>query len=380
MAKGVVVCYWGSGEKRGGHLALAVEADAGMTYITWVPTDKSGDPGNTQGLHDDFRVMTGIRGDEKNRDLALGMGQLRPNQVRTNRLSNTLTKTPTTVLIGSQSHQFNYGQIYSHPDETIEIPAIDANGGTRLGLDVDRIFHWWVGFALTASQQRMNQHLPWKKVSTSRNCCSVVYRALAIGGASYYRSKWFKRCYLTPTEVLNYATKLKDTIDELNRNNAAVGRSVQELSARMKGLTTSGANVELPTLAAWKEMSRVKVGRRKEQIAVIDRALELYWSAGSWPNDGDVSDVAVDTRDEKAKNLCSILGQAATHAALKPKSDRKHAVAMILTQAWLVLKSRVRGNVDMQLWGDGDKNFYNLYDKAYDSLTTSLVQDSFEVL
>ncbi|MEN9665395.1 MAG: hypothetical protein RLZZ326_1758, partial [Planctomycetota bacterium] len=69
MAKGVVVCYWGPGHKLSGHLGLAVEADAGKTYITWVQGGTSGE-GVTQALQDDFRAYTGIRDYEKNRALA----------------------------------------------------------------------------------------------------------------------------------------------------------------------------------------------------------------------------------------------------------------------------------------------------------------------
>lgn len=128
MAKGVVVCYWGPGHKTSGHLALAVEATAGKSYITWVPDGESGDPGSSQSLHDDFRVQTGIRTNARNREIAEGLGPLRTGQVRTARLSNALTKTPTQVQVGSQTYTFNYGQVFKQPDVICEIPAIDATG------------------------------------------------------------------------------------------------------------------------------------------------------------------------------------------------------------------------------------------------------------
>lgn len=394
MAKGVVVCYWGPGHKTHGHIGMSVEADAGKTYITWVPTGASGQAGDIQGLQDDFRVMTGIKGDARNgisadarnRQLALGMGPLRPGQQRTNRLSNTLTKTPTAVQLGTQSYNFNYGQILKMPDLTCEIPAIDHAGGTQLGLDVDRIYHWWVSFGIAAQSLHASGGglVPWKKVSTSRNCCSVVFRALSIGGASYYRSKWFKRCYLTPPEVWKYVTKLKTTIDELNRNNAAVVRSAAELGQKLHGLTVPGANAELPSMREWLTMSHVKAGvftgkaARKEQILNIDSALADYWQEGPWPSDGDVSEAAVDVRDAKAYALCKIIGQAGTHAALKPKSDRKHAVAAILNRAWLVMRQRVRGNIDMKLWGEKRyADIYEAYESAYDRFAAEMTTDTF---
>lgn len=394
MAKGVVVCYWGPGHKTSGHLGLAVEADAGKTYITWVPGGRSGEPGATQALQDDFRVQTGIRTDDRNKALALNMGPLRPGQVRTNRLSNTLTKSPTQVEVGTQSYAFNYGQIFNEPDDICEIPAIDAMGGTQLGLDVERIYHWWMGFdagsAGVNAQARAGvpgaRAVPWKKVSTSRNCCSVVYRALTIGGASYYRSKWFKSVYLTPPEVFAYAEKLADTIDELNRTNGAIARSMAELGAKLKGLTVSGANVELPSYAEWIAMSKVKVGlltgkaSRKEQIALIDRALQDYHEAGPWPGDDDYDEDAIYWRDKKAASLCLIIAQASTHAAIKPKSDRRHAVAALLTRGWQVLKHRVVGNLNLKLWGDENiaKNHgFEAYEGLVANFTDSMTRDTF---
>jgi hypothetical protein len=394
MAKGVVVCYWGPGHKTSGHLGLAVEADAGKTYITWVPEGTSGEPGLTQALQDDFRVQTGIRDDARNEALALGMGPLRTGQVRTNRLSNTLTKTPTQVAVGTQSYTFNYGQIFRKPDLECEIPAIDATGGTQLGLDVERIYHWWMGFeaatkgvnAQAKAKVAGARAIPWKKVSTTRNCCSVVYRALTIGGASYYRSKWRKSVYLTPPEVFSYAERLCDTIAELNRTNGAIARSMVELGAKLKGLTVSAPNVELPTVAEWVAMSKVKAGlltgkaSRKEQIALIDRALQDYHMAGPWPGDDDYDEDAIQTRDTKAANLCLIIGQASTHAALKPKSDRRHAVAALLTRGWQVLKQRVVGNVNLKLWGDDEiaqKYGFDAFEGMVTHFTDFMTRDDF---
>ena len=394
MAKGVVVCYWGPGHKTSGHLALAVEAAAGKSYITWVPDGESGDPGSSQSLHDDFRVQTGIRTNARNREIAEGLGPLRTGQVRTARLSNALTKTPTQVQVGSQTYTFNYGQVFKQPDVICEIPAIDATGGTQLGLDVDRIYHWWVGFdtatkginAQAAAGIRGARAVPWKQVSATRNCCSLVYRALAMGGASYYRSKWFKRFYLTPPEVFDYAEKLRDTLAELNRNQAAIAHSVAELSSKIKGLTTGGANVELPTVQQWTTMSHVKAGlltgkaSRKEQIAIIDGAMRDYWAVGPWPADGDYDEAAVKARDQKAAALCLVIGQAGTHAALKPRSDRRHAVAALLTRGWQVLRQRVVGDTEQKRLGDKDiaqRHGFDAYEAVLTGHSAAITTDRF---
>ena len=71
---------------------------------------------------------------------------------------------------------------------------------------------------------------------------------------------------------------------------------------------------------------------------------------------------------------------AATHAALKPKSDRKHAVAAMLTRAWQVMKQRVRGNQDLRQWGDGAiKSMVDLYGSAFDAYGGGMAADSFTV-
>jgi hypothetical protein len=367
---------------------LAVEADAGKTYITWVPKGTSGE-GVTQALQDDFRAYTGIRDYEKNRALARNeKTTLRPGQVRTNQPSNTPIKSPSQVQVGTQSYEFNHGQIFKNPDLTCEIPAIDATGGTKLGLDVERIYHWWKGF--TACSEAANRNakakIPWEAVSTSRNCCSVVYRALTIGGASYYRSKWCKSVYLTPTEVFSYAERLRDTIDKLNRNDAAIDRSMKELGAKLKGLTVPGPNVELPPVARWLAMSKVEAGlftgkaSRKEQIVEIDRALQEYHQIGPWPHSADYRDDAKEIRATKALHLCEIIGQASQHAALKPKSDRRHAVAALLTRGWQVLKHRVVGNSDLKDLGDyGLEDLEEIFDKYADHVAnfTDLTSDDF---
>lgn len=396
MAKGVVVCYWGPGHKLSGHLGLAVEADAGKTYITWVPEGTSGEPGVTQALQSDFRANTGIGYSERNRALALDEKTiLRKGQERANQHSYTSKNPPPKrVAVGTQSYEFNYGQIFQKPDVTCEIPAIDATGGMKLGLDVERIYHWWMGFSLGSAAANRNakakvagaRAIPWELVSTSRNCCSVVYCALTIGGASYYGSKWCKSVYLTPTEVFSYAERLRDTIDKLNRNGAAITPSLKELGAKLKGLTVSGPDVELPTVAEWLTMSEVKAGlftgraSRKEQIVEIDRALKEYHQIGPWPHSADYSNDAKLIRATKAAHLCDIIGQASQHAALKPKSDRRHAVAALLTSGWQVLKHRVVGNSHLKDLGDEDlEDLEQIFDKYADHVTnfTHLTRDNF---
>jgi hypothetical protein len=169
----------------------------------------------------------------------------------------------------------------------------------------------------------------------------MVLQGLRIGGASYYSSKKFKTFFVTPKEVFWYGFRLVETINDLNKKNAGVQMSTAEWSKKMRGLTVSGPLAELPTVAEWKAMSKVAIGARKEQILNIDRALATY-CLHKWPDDNDFSEASRLVRDEKAASLCTIFREAAEHAALKPTSGRKHAVAAILNLCMEVLKNRIQ--------------------------------------
>jgi hypothetical protein len=102
--------------------------------------------------------------------------------------------------------------------------------------------------------------------------------------------------------------------------------------------------------------------------------------AGAWPGDDDYDEDAIQTRDTKAANLCLIIGQASTHAALKPKSDRRHAVAALLTRGWQVLKQRVVGNVNLKLWGDDEiakKYGFDAFEGMVTHFTDFMTRDDF---
>ena len=102
--------------------------------------------------------------------------------------------------------------------------------------------------------------------------------------------------------------------------------------------------------------------------------------AGPWPGDDDYDEDAIHTRDTKAASLCLIIGQASTHAAIKPKSDRRHAVAALLTRGWQVLKHRVVGNLNLKLWGDENiaKNHgFEAYEGLVANFTDSMTRDTF---
>lgn len=347
MAKGVVVMLWDGGTW-GGHLGLSVEADAGTTYVTWVPSEQSGDPGTVQSIQDDLRTYTGIRAPGRMRDLF----RTATDEQIDDRGQHRITTHGTRATIGTQTFGLNPGQIIQPPDRWVEIPAIDVAGGRTLGLDVERIYHWWEGFRTRAEDlnagyyERGRVPVPWTKYSATRNCCSVVYLALVMGGASYYRKKWFKRFILTPREVLHYAENLERDIKALNDSTSPVVHSVAGLTAKLKTFTTAGPDTELPTSDVFKRESNVKGGlrtglaRRSTEASTIDDALDRY-HLQPWPNDSDISWAAADARDNKAKELRTIIETAAKHLATKPRSDRRHAMAALLTTALQVMRRQV---------------------------------------
>jgi len=331
MARGAVLCYWrapsGKWSHNGGHLGIAVESNYGRSWISWGMYDEN----NMASLHHEFRKMTGASG-ERNQQLAM-TGTPRAGQVSTK-------DGPVFVKMGSQAHKFAQGQLIQLPTAVCEIPAIDLNKNV-LGLDVERMHTWCLSFRIGENilSDEKNSPLPYEKVSVDRNCSGMVLQGLRIGGASYYSSKKFKTFFVTPKEVFWYAFRLVETINDLNKKNAGVQMSTAEWSKKMRGLTVSGPLAELPTVAEWKAMSKVAIGARKEQILNIDRALATYCQH-KWPDDNDFSEASRLVREEKAASLCIIFREAAEHAALKPTSGRKHAVAAILSLCWQVIKNR----------------------------------------
>jgi len=235
------------------------------------------------------------------------------------------------------------GQIYRPPTEIFELPALTSD---QLGIDTEKIFHWWKSYAgRAAKQERTGEYETaeisnrYQAVSTHLNCAGTVYLALRVGGATFFKGRAFTRFYSTPEGVMKWAREVGTAVQDVNR--AAMTTMARYAAKRTEFERKIGRNQQrnpndLPTLEEWKRISHVGVfARRMEQIADMDRELERYhglvWSD---PNQ----------TEEKARCLSQIMRSAEEHARLKPKSDRSHAVSYLISKAWEVLESRLEEN------------------------------------
>ncbi|MEI8316976.1 MAG: hypothetical protein WCH79_03445 [Planctomycetia bacterium] len=356
----------GVGKKAHGHLGMVVQTPNGnKTYITMLNSGENNlfreNEGSAPSLPQDLRNMTGIRGafdsDGMARHEALRLkprfkpradqkavwadgdiqAPLAPVARRVSIRQARPGDGPKTSLLLAQ------GQIYRPPTEIIELPVLTPD---QLGIDTDKIFHWWKSYAGRATRQENTGTFQtaeinnrYKAFSTHLNCAGTVYLALRVGGATFFKGRTFTRFYSTPDGVLKWAREVGTAVQEVNR--AAMTTMARYEAKRAEFERKIGRNQQrnpedLPTVEEWKRISHVGIfARRMDQIAVMDRELEHYHRY--------VWDDANQT-DEKARALGQIMRSAEEHARLKPTSDRSHAVSYLISKAWEVLEGRLVEN------------------------------------
>jgi hypothetical protein len=235
------------------------------------------------------------------------------------------------------------GQIYRPPTEIYELPALTSD---QLGIDTEKIFHWWKSYAGRSARQLQTGrfetariHNRYRAISTHLNCAGTVYLALRVGGATFFKGRAFTRFYSTPDGVMKWAREVGTAVQDVNR--AATTTMARYAAKRAEFERKIGRNQQrdpedLPTVAEWKRISHVGVfARRMEQIADMDRELERYHNF-VWTDPNQTV--------EKARCLSQIMRSAEEHARLKPKSDRSHAVSYLISKAWEVLEERLEEN------------------------------------
>ena len=253
------------------------------------------------------------------------------------------------------------GQVYKPPDEIVTLPA---HTESDLGIDTEKIFYWWKSYAGRIVDKNQGLavgdrvvHNRFKMVSRHLNCAGTVYLALRVGGATYFKGRTHVKLYADGEGVINWAKKVKTAIEELNQ--AATTTKARYESKRAEFQRKIGRNQQrnpddLPTLDEWKAISYVGVmARRKEQIADMDRELQIYHTL-SWDNDHHI--------EQKARALGNIMRSAEEHARLKPMSDRSHAVSYLLSKAWEVMEKRLALNDNEQQFPNQRRDERNIYD------------------
>lgn len=252
------------------------------------------------------------------------------------------------------------GQVYKPPDEIVTLPAHTEN---QLGIDTEKIFYWWKSYAGRIVDKNQGRdvgdyvvHNRFKFVSTHLNCAGTVYLALRVGGATYFKGRTHVKLYADGEGVINWAKKVKTAIEELNQAATTTKARYESKRAEFQrkiGRNQQGNPDDLPTLEEWKAISYVGVmARRKEQIADMDRELQIYHTL-SWDNDHHI--------EQKARALGNIMRSAEEHARLKPMSDRSHAVSYLLSKAWEVMERRLALNDNEQEFRNQRRDERNAY-------------------
>lgn len=210
------------------------------------------------------------------------------------------------------------------PDEVIDLPVSDYAKG-KVGLNEQRVTDWWRVF-----KTRLGHEHKYQFISKKINCASLVMAALTVADARSFCSMPKPLLYYVPNDVSSYA---KDLVKKINKRQNIVDHNPSIL--RPKGVTYSEVSIygiDVPTLAEWKRMSAVKIGRRHSQVEQIDRLLGEYWSLGTHWDEMNCTG--------KSLKLQEMLEQIQSHIATKPKSDRREAVLKLMYRILEVVKDK----------------------------------------
>lgn len=316
-----------------GHAALAITDGSKVEhYVSWWPEDVDKDEDKRRGYQ---------RGGTNTilNDYHMEMGDNARARLRTGAVPRAgQTKNENIVEDGFTVHN-QYAQWVKQPDETLTIPSVDDRSNPErasIGLSEKNIEDWWTLF----SEKRVgyfNQR--YKMISNEYNCASVVMMALVAGGCDLFMKHDRASIYYTPNQLMSYGHRLSDRIHEINEQAQMVNASLLANHARVSpdsrsqfGSCNPDSTGDIWSATAWRMESAVRIGRRKEQIAQIDRLIADYWAAGPVWNEAN--------KVEKAVKLRDILRQVQSHIVEKPNSDRRESVLKLGSQCILVLKDR----------------------------------------
>jgi hypothetical protein len=209
------------------------------------------------------------------------------------------------------------------PDETFDIPIADSQNG--VGLSQEHIVDWWKLFSTDLGYKHR-----YRFISRKINCASIVMSALTVGGARMFVKPDRQFMYYSPNDIGKYARQLTKKINKMRQAAAVVQNAPQTPGVTYSVVDPNGPDIW--SLAAWKKLSAVRIGRRHSQVAAIDGLVQQYWNIGGhW---------TIDNCNQKALVLYQVLEQIQDHIASKPKSDRREAVFKLGRRILEVVKDR----------------------------------------
>ena len=234
----------------------------------------------------------------------------------------------------------------SEPNYRIPLPTLHMSAeGFRYGLDVARTQKFW--------RARLANPPQYALLSKKMNCTGCVAEVLDAGGLSYYARKPVNLFVQDARTLLTWVQMAEREMRRRNERQRLIEEKMREVESdakRQAFMGTLPGPAEIPSLAEWKKDSDEKVSFRKfagrrEQVAALDRLIEVYHSRrGYYP----LTQYAL---------LIGMQDEIYSHLTLKPQSDRRRAVIKLGATVTTVLR-RLTRTIDIQRLYDSKVSHY----------------------
>ncbi len=338
--------------KHPGHSAIAItEGATAQDYISWWPAATSDQDrargfrkGKANEIDSDYRAELGPRA----RQALEGGAAPRVGQ----------SNDPVIFDHGINIQNFENAWM-QNPQHVIDLQSFDDRnlqpGQEVIGLCESNMRDWWKLYSNRVINHRA--HHEYRLVSKKFNCSAVAMAGLVAGGCNHFvksSKAWF---YYTPNDIRDYVFRLRDKLNlingqagQINAQLLAQYRTYQPARRQRGGIDYLNRTIagdtrvfDIWSEADWRRESgrNVFIGRRKEQIAVIDAQMSEYWGRGQEWDEYNYP--------YKSDAISQILTQVQDHIIKKPNSDRADAVLKLGSQCMMVVRDRAARNFEWQM-------------------------------
>lgn len=202
--------------------------------------------------------------------------------------------------------------VYLSGDDWVHLPRfVEING-----LDEAAIMGWWLAFTRGKNTKLTLGEGDYRFVSKSRNCASMVLRALIAGGADLIKRPPSSVFYYTPPQIESYA---------------------KSLSFNRRDVTISGSEDTIPSPEEWRRMSDSSLNVMKRGIVLLNNNA-LTRSAEMLRLDELIQRSVTISNSDKPALFQDMLGAIGTYLRTKPHGDRTRAVVILAKRIYLALK------------------------------------------
>lgn len=282
-------------------------------YISWWP-------GEGADKKDALRQQRGGASDEYELDMISELGRGAQSALQTGQYQPRANQVETEYENAKQKTLWGV-----HADAQVSVPGLNVADG-EFGLHLPKMWQWYTTYQANNGNYQL--------ASKTQSCSGVAAVSLIEGGGEAFADAPGAMIYMEPTQVEDYANKLRQVITDFNRRFAIfeirVGTDIQNEIQRQRILgVTIAAATDLWNYDTWMQQSNVKGKMRSSVIGKIDSALKEYHKL-LWGNDFK----------KKYKQLVKILDNVMKHRLEKPDSDRGFAVMRLGKQAVDVFRGR----------------------------------------